>query len=203
MQRFSVVISGKRRLSFCAFIIVALNLTHAAGFDLSRIRVEDQLSKKSSNHYGSINDKRQDIAGFITLRDNGSSLNEALGGFKWRLILFGKPCGMESAKAEWLVFSIKEGQGDLPLQGALRCVPDPVSTVYDKLGTGRYGYEYFGYVLLARSIIDSKQILVKSDKKILEQSPEKLEELKGGQLLDKSWMVVREGVRPSEGIWYR
>jgi hypothetical protein len=126
-----------------------------------------------------------------------------LGGFRWRLILFGKPCGIESAKAECLVFSIQEGEGELPLQGSLRMHAEPISTVYDKVGSGKYGFEYFGYTVLVRSTSDTNKYLVKSDRKVLEQSPEKLEGLKSGQLLDKSWVVLREGVRPSEGIWCR
>jgi hypothetical protein len=80
---------------------------------------------------------------------------------------------------------------------------EPISTVYDKVGSGKYGFEYFGYTVLVRSTSDTNKYLVKSDRKVLEQSPEKLEGLKSGQLLDKSWVVLREGVRPSEGIWCR
>lgn len=186
------------------FLMIALAaVASSAGIDLSRLKFDEQLSKKSSNHYGSINDKRQDISGHITLRDDGSSLQEPLGSFFWKIILFGKPCGMDSAKAEWLVFCVKDGEGDLTLQGLMRMQPESVSTVYDKVGSGKYGYEYFGYTVLVRSKSDPKKFLVKSDKKVLEQSPEKLEELKTGQLLDKAWGVVREGVRPSEGIWCR
>ena len=190
-------------LAFAVYMGVFISGTCCAELDLSRLKTDDQLSKKSSNHYGSINDKRQDIGGFVTLRDDGSSLKEPLGGFKWRLILFGKPCGVESAKAECLVFSIQEGEGELPLQGSLRMHAEPISTVYDKVGSGRYGFEYFGYAVLVRSTSDTNKYLVKSDRKVLEQSPEKLEGLKSGQLLDKSWVVLREGVRPSEGIWCR
>lgn len=184
-------------------MVTLVALAFSAGMDLSRLKFDDQLSKKSSNHYGSINDKRQDIAGYITIRDAGSSLQEPLGSFEWRIVLFGKPCGMESAKAEWLVFCVKDGEGDFPLQGLMRIEPESVSTVYDKVGSGKYGFEYFGYAVLVRSTSDPTKILVKSDRKILEQSPEKLKELKSGQLLDKTWGVVREGVRPSEGIWCR
>jgi hypothetical protein len=81
--------------------------------------------------------------------------------------------------------------------------PEPVATVYDKVGSGKYGFEYFGYAVVVRSSSNPEKFLVKSDKKILEQSADKLGELKAGQLLDKTWAVVQEGVRPSEGIWYR
>jgi len=175
----------------------------SADIDLSRLKIEDQLTKKSSNHHGSINDKRQDIGGYLTLRDDGSSLKEPMGRFSWKTILFGKPCGRESAKAEWLVFCVKEGECDLPLQGFARMESEPVSTVYDKVGSGKYGFEYFGYAVVVRSSSNPEKFLVKSDKKILEQSADKLGELKAGQLLDKTWAVVQEGVRPSEGIWYR
>jgi hypothetical protein len=191
------------QLTLVIFMAVFASDVWCAEVDLSRLKMDDQLSKKSANHYGSINDKRQDVGGFITLRDDGSSLKEPLGGFKWRVVLFGKPCGMESAKAEWLVFSIKEGEDQLSLQGSLRMHSEPIATVYDKVGSGKYGFEYFGYAVLVRSTSDPKKYLVKSDKKVLEQSPEKLEGLKSGQLLDKSWVVLREGVRPSEGIWFR
>ena len=175
----------------------------SADIDLSRLKIEDQLTKKSSNHHGYINDKRQDIGGYLTLRDEGSSLKEPMGRFSWKTILFGKPCGRESAKAEWLVFCVKEGESDLPLQGFARMESESVSTVYDKVGSGKYGFEYFGYAVVVRSSSNPEKFLVKSDKKILEQSADKLGELKAGQLLDKTWAVVQEGVRPSEGIWYR
>lgn len=168
--------------------------------DLSRLKVEDQISKKSSNHNGSINDKRQDISGFLTLADSGSSLQKPLGAFAWKTLLFGKPCGPEADKAAYLVFSAKEGEGDLPLQGRLRMEVETVSTVYDKMGSGKYGYEYLGYAVVIRSKGDPNSVFVKADKKVLEQTPESLAELTGGELLDKSWKVVRKVVRPSEGI---
>ena len=77
---------------------------------------------------------------------------------------------------------------------------EPVSTVYDKMGSGRYGFEYFGYAVVVRSKEDSSCVFVKADKKVLEQAPETLQELNEGELLDKSWKVVRRGIRPSEGI---
>lgn len=177
-----------------------LNFSMAAEIDPARLKVEDQLSRKSANSDGSINDKRQDIAGFLTLRDAGSSLQPPLGGFKWKVLLFGKPCNREWEKGDFYVFSVKEGEGDLPVQGKMRMDAEPVSTVYDKVGSGKYGFEYFGYVAVIRSLADPKVVLVKSDKKNLEQAPDKLEELTGGDLLDTAWKVVRKGVRPSEGI---
>ena len=180
--------------------ILPLELALAGETDLSRLKVDDQISKKSSNHDGSINDKRQDISGFLTLFDSGSSLQKPLGAYRWKTLLFGKPCGSDSEKGEYVVFSTKEGEGDLPLQGRLRMEVEPVSTVYDKVGSGKYGYEYFGYAVVVRSLHETNSVLVKSDKKNLEQMPEKYDELKGGELLDKSWKVVRKGVRPSEGL---
>ena len=188
---------------FFLFLVTFAGTGLSADIDLSRLKIEDQLTKKSSNHYGSINDKRQDIGGYLTLRDVGSSLNESMGRFSWKTILFGKPCGRESANAEWLVLCVKEGESDLPIQGFARMAAEPVSTVYDKVGTGKYGFEYFGYAVVVRSSSNPEKFLVKSNKKILEQSADKLEALKAGQLLDKTWAVVREGVRPSEGIWCR
>jgi hypothetical protein len=168
--------------------------------DIARLKVDDQISKKSSNHEGSINDKRQEIGGHLTLLDTGSSLQKPLGAFRWKTFLFGKPCGREKEQGEFLVFSSKEGQGDLPLQGKLRMEVEPVTTVYDKVGSGNYGFEYFGYAVLVRSSSDEKVVLVKSDKKVLERSPEKLDELSGGELLDKGWNVVRQRLRPYQGI---
>ena len=180
--------------------ILPLELALAGETDLSRLKVDDQISKKSSNSDGSINDKRQDIAGFLTLVDSGSSLQKPLGAFGWKTLLFGRPCGPEEDKAAYLVLSTKEGEGDLPLQGRLRMEVEPVSTVYDKMGSGKFGYEYFGYVVVIRSRGESASTIVKADKKVLEQNPETLDRLNGGELLDKSWKVVRKGVRPSEGL---
>ena len=182
------------------FGMICGSWAEASEVDLSRLKVDDQISKKSANHDGSINDKRQDIAGFLTLHDSGSSLQKPLGSFRWKTLLFGKPCGRDRDRGEFLVFSSKEGEGDLPLQGRLRMEVEPVSTVYDKVGSGNYGYEYFGYAVVVRSSSDEKSVLIKSDKKSLEQSPEKYDELSGGELLDKTWKVVRKGVRPNQGI---
>jgi len=172
----------------------------AAEMDMARLKVDDQISKKSSNHEGSINDKRQEIGGHLTLLDTGSSLQKPLGAFRWKTFLFGKPCGREKEQGEFLVFSSKEGEGELLLQSRLRMEVEPVSTVYDKVGSGNYGYEYFGYAVVVRSTTDEKAVLVKSDKKVLEKVLEKYEELSGGELVDKNWKVVRKGVRPNLGI---
>lgn len=185
-------------LFFC--VLSFSDWVRAGEIDRNRLRVDDQISKKSSNHDGSINDKRQDIGGFLSLQDQGSSLQPPLGGFKWKTILFGKPCGRGTDQGEWVVFSTKEGEGELPLQGRLRMDVEPISTVYDKVGSGNYGYEYFGYAVVVRSSLDPNVVVVKADKRALEQSPEKYDDLKGGELLDKSWKVVRRGIRPSEGI---
>ena len=190
----------RRQFPELVSLLLLLNFSMAAEVDVARLKVEDQLSKKSGNSDGSINDKRQDIAGFLTLSDAGSSLQTSLGSFKWKVLLFGKPCNREWEKGDFYVFSVKEGEGDLPLQGKARMDVEPVSTVYDKVGTGKYGFEYLGYVAVIRSCADPKVVLVKSDRKNLEQAPEKLEDLAGGDLLDKTWKVVRSGVRPSEGI---
>ena len=134
-----------------------------------RIMTEVKISVKSKSANMSINDVRQEIGGYFLLRDSSSIYDQPIGGLKGQYWIIGQNTGGWSSggTGKYVVFQRGEWQADLPLKGTAQIPIKETRTIYDKTGSGKFGYEYFGYLFVIQSE-SGEYVVVKSNRKEFE-----------------------------------
>ena len=68
---------------------------------------------------------------------------------------------------KYVVFQKGDWAVDLPLKGTAQVPIKETSTTYDKTGSGKFGFEYYGYLFVVQNTSD-EYFIVKSNRKEFE-----------------------------------
>jgi len=152
----------------------------------NRINIESKISVKKADANTSINDIRQNISGYFLLKDTSSIYEEPIGNLKGNYWIIGKNCGgwTTSGSGEFVVFQESGWECEMPTQGNVHVKIGSTQTCYDKTGSGRYGYEYYGYLITVETP-DGGIIMVKSSQKDLEGQVDAFKKLKANMSFNK------------------
>jgi hypothetical protein len=151
-----------------------------------RISVESRISVKKADANISINDIRQNISGYFLLKDTSSIYEEPIGRLTGNYWIIGKACGgwTTSGSGEFVVFQESGWECEMPNQGNVHVNIGTTQTCYDKTGSGKFGYEYYGYLITMQSS-DGSIILVKSSQKEYENQVDAFKKLKASTSFNK------------------
>lgn len=182
-----------RKALFIA-VFLALPLGISADELKDRLKIEAKIGVKSSSANISINDIRQDISGYFLLQDSGSINQKEIGPIQGKYWLVGQSTGGYSSggTGEFIIFETNEWSCDLAMGSKAHIDLKGLKTVYDKMGSGKFGYEYYGYLLLVNEG-DGKAISVKSNKKVFEENSKKFSEFKTRDTFDKNFEAKAAG----------
>ena len=134
-----------------------------------RISTEAKISLKGKSANMSINDVRQEIGGYFLLRDDSSIYDVPIGSLRGKYWVIGKNVGGWSSggTGRYVVFQRGDWETNLPLKGTAQIPIKETRTMYDKTGSGKFGYEYFGYLFVIQSE-SGEYVVVKSNRKEFE-----------------------------------
>lgn len=134
-----------------------------------RISTEAKISIKSKSANMSINDVRQEIGGYFLLRDDSSIYDAPIGSLKGKYWIIGQNTGGWSSggTGKYVIFQRGDWEANLPLKGTTQIPVKETRTMYDKTGSGKFGYEYFGYLFVIQSE-SGEYLVVKSNRKEFE-----------------------------------
>ena len=152
----------------------------------NRISIETKISVKKADANISINDIRQNISGYFLLKDMSSIYEEPIGKLKGNYWIIGKNCGgwTTSGSGEFVVFQESGWECEMPTQGNVHVEIGSTKTCYDKTGSGKYGYEYYGYLITVESP-DVGIVMAKSNKKEFEAQVDAFKNLKADMSFNK------------------
>jgi hypothetical protein len=176
---------SKASILFSAFLGFIASQLLAADLQ-KRITIESKISVKQSDANISINDIRQNISGYFLLQDGGSIYDEAIGRLSGHYWIIGKSAGglTSSGSGEFLVFQDSDWACELSNQAKVHVEIAATQTSYDKMGSGRFGYEYYGYLIAVQGA-DGTLILAKSSRKEFERAVAAFEKLKANTTFNK------------------
>jgi hypothetical protein len=163
-----------------------------------RVQVEAKVTVKSKSANMSINDVRQDIGGYFLLKDDSSIYDSPIGDLKGKYWIIGQSVGgwSRGGTGKYVVFEREDWSANLPLKGTSQIFIQETSTVYDKMGSGKFGYEYYGYLFVAQDEADT-YVLVKSNRKEFENAGPSFLKLEEKMTFDKDF-------EPKDwASWYR
>ena len=151
-----------------------------------RITIESKISVNQSDANISINDIRQNISGYFLLQDGGSIYDEAIGKLVGHYWIIGKSAGgwTTSGSGEFVVFQDSDWACEMSNQAKVHVEIASTQTCYDKMGSGKFGYEYYGYLITVQGA-DGALILVKSSRKEFEKAAAGFEKLKANTSFNK------------------
>lgn len=135
-----------------------------------RITTEAKIAVKNKSANMSINDVRQEISGYFLLKDDCSIYDSPIGNLKGRYWIFGQNVGGWSTggTGKYIVFQAADWETELPLKGTAQVPFQETRTLFDKTGSGKFGYEYYGYLFVVQNT-SGEYVLVKSNRKEFEQ----------------------------------
>lgn len=171
-------------ISFCCFIATA---EEKKPIDYpKRISTEAKISVKNKSANMSINDVRQEIAGYFLLQDNCSIYDSSMGSLKGKYWIIGQSVGGWSTggTGKYVVFQREDWNATLPLKGSVQIPVKETRTMYDKTGSGKFGYEYYGFLFVIQNDLDD-YILVKSNRKEFENGGPDFLKLEESMTFDK------------------
>lgn len=171
-------------LGFCAFTASA---EEKKPIDYKkRISTEAKISVKGKSANISINDVRQEIGGYFLIRDDCSVYDQPIGNLKGKYWIIGQNTGGWSSggTGKYVVFQRGDWDANLPLKGATQIPIQETRTTYDKTGSGKFGYEYFGYLFVIQNELD-EYVLVKSNRKEFENGGPKFLKLEEKMTFDR------------------
>lgn len=151
-----------------------------------RIRVEAKIALKKNSANMSINDVRQQISGYFSLQDDASIYDQPIGGLKGKYWVIGQTVGGWSTggTGKYVVFQKGDWAVDLPLKGTAQVPIKETSTTYDKTGSGKFGFEYYGYLFVVQNTSD-EYFIVKSNRKEFEDGGSRFLQLEEKMTFDK------------------
>ena len=162
-----------------------------------RVKLEAKISIKKTSANMSINDVRQQISGYFLLQDQASIYDPPVGGLKGKYWIIGQTVGGWSTggTGKFIVFQRDDWSAELPLKGSAQVSVKETSTMFDKTGSGKFGYEYYGYLLVIQDPSD-KYIIIKSNKKEFEEGGPAFLQLEERMTFDKDFKPK------ARGSWY-
>ena len=175
------------RILICLTVALVYSLGHAYAADLQkRINIESKIIVKKADANISINDIRQCISGYFLLQDTASIYDDAIGKLTGHYWIIGKSAGgwTSSGSGEFVIFQEATWECEMPKQAKAHIDIAPTQTCYDKTGSGRFGYEYYGYLITVQGG-DGRIILVKSSRKEFESAVGAFEKLKANTSFNK------------------
>ena len=151
-----------------------------------RIGVEAKIAVKKNSANMSINDVRQQISGYFSLQDDASIYDPPIGGLKGKYWVIGQTVGGWSTggTGKYVVFQKGDRAVDLPLKGTVQVPIKETSTTYDKTGSGKFGFEYYGYLFVVQNTSD-EYLIVKSNRKEFEDGGSRFLQLEEKMTFDK------------------
>jgi len=164
----------------CLTVILAYLIDHVFAADLQkRINIESKIIVKKVDANISINDIRQSISGYFLLQDTASIYEDVIGKLTGHYWIIGKSAGgwTSSGSGEFVIFQEAGWECEMSKQAKEHVDIAPTQTCYDKTGSGRFGYEYYGYLITVQGR-DGRIILVKSSRKEFESAVDAFEKLK-------------------------
>jgi hypothetical protein len=171
----------------CIVVILELFTNPAPAADLhQRIGIESKINVKKADANISINDIRQNIAGYFLVQDTGSIYEKAIGPLSGHYWIIGKSTGgwTYAGSGEFVIFQESDWKCEMSKQAKVHVDIAPTQTCYDKTGSGRFGYEYYGYLITVKGA-DGRLILAKSSRKEYESEVESFEKLKANTGFNK------------------
>ena len=163
-----------------------------------RVQVEAKVTVKSKSANMSINDVRQEIGGHFLLKDHSSIYDSPIGDLKGKYWIIGQSVGgwSHGGTGKYVVFQREDWSANLPLKGTSQISIQETGTMYDKTGSGKFGYEYYGYLFVAQNEADT-YVLVKSNRKEFENAGPSFLKLEEKMTFDKDF-------EPQDrATWYR
>ena len=176
-----------RLFQSCLLLIFLSFASKTFAADLNkRISIESKIAVKKVGAKITINDIRQTISGHFLLRDTASIYEEPIGKLTGNYWIIGESCGglTTSGSGEFVVFQVSEWDCEIPNQGNVNINISSIQTCYDKTGSGKYGYEYYGYLLTLQSS-DGSIVTVKSSQKEFEDQVDAFKKLKANTSFNK------------------
>ena len=176
-----------RLFQSCLLLIFLSFASKTFAADLNkRISIESKIAVKKVGAKITINDIRQTISGHFLLRDTASIYEEPIGKLTGNYWIIGKSCGgwTTSGSGEFVVFQDSGWDCEIPNQGNVNINIGSIQTCYDKIGSGKYGYEYYGYLLTLQSS-DGRIVVVKSSQKEFEDRVDDFKKLKANTSFNK------------------
>ena len=176
-----------RLFQSCLLLIFLSFASKTFAADLNkRISIESKIAVKKVGAKITINDIRQTISGHFLLRDTASIYEEPIGKLTGNYWIIGKSCGgwTTSGSGEFVVFQDSGWDCEIPNQGNVNINIGSIQTCYDKIGSGKYGYEYYGYLLTLQSL-DGRIVAVKSSQKEFEDQVDAFKKLKANTSFNK------------------
>ena len=151
-----------------------------------RIGIEAKIAVKKNSANMSINDVRQQISGYFSLQDDASIYDSPIGGLKGKYWVIGQTVGGWSTggTGKYVVFQKGDWAADLPLKGTAQVPIKETSTTYDKTGSGKFGFEYYGYLFVVQNASD-EYLIVKSNRKEFEDGGSRFLQLEENMTFDK------------------
>lgn len=175
------------RAWICLAVVFIYFVDQSSAADLQkRIAIESKIIIKKADANISINDIRQSIAGYFLLQDTASIYEEAIGQVSGHYWIIGKSAGgwTTSGSGEFVVFQDSDWACEMSKEAKVHVEIAPTQTCYDKTGSGRFGYEYYGYLFTVQGA-DGRLILVKSSRKEYETAVPAFEKLKANTSFNK------------------
>ena len=151
-----------------------------------RIATEAKISVKNKSSNTSINDVRQEISGYFLLQDNCSIYDSPVGNLKGKYWIIGQSVGGWSTggTGKYVVFQREDWNASLSLKGTAQVPIKETRTMYDKTGSGKFGYEYYGFLFVIQNESDD-YIVVKSNRKEFENGGPDFLKLEESTTFDK------------------
>lgn len=162
-----------------------------------RVKVEAKISIKKNSANMSINDVRQQISGYFLIQDDASIYDSSIGGLKGKYWILGQTVGGWSSGGvgKFIVFQRDDWAVELPLKGAAQVSIKETSTMFDKTGSGRFGFEYYGYLFVIQNM-EGEYVIIKSNRKEFEEGGPDFLKLEEKMTFDKD-------LKPKDrGSWY-
>ena len=184
------------KMWICLAVICVSYFNQSSAADLQkRITIESKLIIKKSDANISINDIRQNISGYFLLQDTASIYDQAIGQVSGHYWIIGKSAGgwTTSGSGEFVVFQDSDWACEMSNQAKVHLEIAATQTCYDKTGSGRFGYEYYGYLITVEGA-DGTLILVKSSRKEFETAVAAFKKLKANVSFNKD-LVPKGEVR--------
>ena len=184
------------KASICFSAILGFLLCQLLAADLQkRIIIESKIIVKKADANISINDIRQNISGYFLLQDGASIYDKAIGKLSGHYWIIGKSAGgwTTSGSGEFIVFQDSDWACEMSNQAKVHLEIAATQTCYDKTGSGRFGYEYYGYLITVEGA-DGTLILVKSSRKEFETAVAAFKKLKANVSFNKD-LVPKGEVR--------
>jgi hypothetical protein len=175
------------KASICFSAVLGFLICQLLAADLQkRITIEPKIIVKKVDANISINDIRQSISGYFLLQDGASIYDNAVGKLSGHYWIIGKSAGgwTMSGSGEFIVFQESGWACEMSNQAKVHVEIASTQTCYDKMGSGRFGYEYYGYLIAVQGA-DGTLILAKSSRKEFERAVAAFEKLKANTTFNK------------------